>query len=49
MCDIGGMLGLWLGLGAVQLAELAVRALARGVKKMKEQIRNVKAEHTIPN
>ena len=25
LCDMGGMLGLWLGLGALQLSELLVR------------------------
>ena len=46
LCDMGGMLGLWLGLGAVQLVEMAGRMMARGVKKIKQLNTNVESDPT---
>ena len=34
LCDIGGMLGLWLRLGALQLGELLVRTVQRVAGKL---------------
>ena len=36
LCDIGGMLGLWLGLGAVQLGELVIHTIQLSLKKCKK-------------
>ena len=34
LCDIGGILGLWLGLGAVQLGDMALHIIALGLKRI---------------